>query len=639
MIETEWRDYDVIVAGSGGAGSAAAHAASEAGAKVLVVSKDPIGCSDTKIAEGIVTVRASADEDDTEDVLAENLRIAGSDLPTEEITAAFAQDTQDAYEWYRRQGVRPDMDHKEDKPAVVPIALGGHTKRRSIGHQNGGLALGHALWNAVVQGIDYLEDAWFLDVVTEEKDDGPDEVLGGLIYDAARGVFVAVRAPSVVVASGGLSTMYFPKTDTMRGNTGDSYAFALRAGAELVDMEQVQFLPFCMTYPPAYEGLLAGEPVTAGYLGVLRDKDGKVILDSVMLRTRAECSAAIVRAVEAGRGTDRDGCYLDLTGNAAMPKSGPYFERFLHTSLSGVMATVRQAWGKNAAQCKEMWEVRPGAHYAMGGLRVNADCAAISDDGADVPVRGLYAAGQAMGGVFGSNRLGSTSLSEGAIFGARAGRGAAERSKSGHAKPENALFENRLATYADVFGRSGGDAPALLVKRLQATCWSGIGPARTEDGLDAFDAEVADIRARAAKATISADTLWNQSFIEYLELMNMLDTAQAVSVAARDRDHSLGAHVRLDRGEASILFGQPHSTVVRRDASGAFSVSHAARPKTPLKRLLPHMIDGAKRKLWLKMLRMLPAGRRDNILEERYRAVMGDVSQTEANAPAEAAAA
>lgn len=638
-IQTEWRDYDVIVVGSGGAGSAAAHAASEAGAKVLVVSKDPIGCSDTKIAEGIVTVRASADDDDTEEVLAENLRIAGSDLPTEEITAAFAQDTQEAYEWYRRQGVRPDMDHKEDKPNVIPIALGGHTKRRSIGHQNGGLALGHALWNAVVQGIDYLEDAWFLDVITEENDDGPDDVVGGLIYDAARGVFVAVRAPSVVIASGGLSTMYFPKTDTMRGNTGDSYAFALRAGAELVDMEQVQFLPFCMTYPPAYEGLLAGEPVTAGYLGVLRDKDGKVILDSVMLRTRAECSAAIIRAVEAGRGTERDGCYLDLTGNSAMPKSGPYFDRFLHTSLSGVMATVRQAWGKNAAQCKEMWEVRPGAHYAMGGMRVNADCAAISDDDAEVPVRGLYAAGQAMGGVFGSNRLGSTSLSEGAIFGARAGRGAAAHAKTDRATPDKSPFESRLASYSTAFGVTGGDAPALLVKRLQEACWNGIGPARTEQGLDKFDAELADIRDRASKATIPADALWNQSFIEYLELMNMLDTAQAVSIAARDRDHNLGAHVRLDRGQPSALFGTPHSTVVQRSATGDYSVHHAVRPKTPLKRMLPHMISDAKRKISLKVLRMLPAGMRDNIIEERYRSVMGEVKQPEPDAVGEAASA
>ena len=99
-------------------------------------------------------MRPSAEDDDTKEVLAENLRVAGSDLPTPEIVAAFAEDTEEAYVWLRRQGVRPDMDTKQYKPKTLPIALGGHTRRRSIGHQNGGLALGHAAWNAVVQGID-----------------------------------------------------------------------------------------------------------------------------------------------------------------------------------------------------------------------------------------------------------------------------------------------------------------------------------------------------------------------------------------------------------------------------------------------------------------------------------------------------
>ena len=287
-IETEWRDCDVIVIGSGGAGSAAAHAAAEAGARVLVIVKDPVACSDTKIAEGIVTVRASGDEDDSEAALAENLRVAGADLPDPRIAAAFAQDTRDAYDWMRRHGVRPDMEADRARPKALALPLGGHTRRRSVGHRNGGLAVGHAAWNAVVHGpqIDYLEDAWFLDVAVSGAD-GDRRVVGGLVYHAAEGTFVAVRAPAVVIASGGLGTLYFPKTDTMRGNTGDSYALALRAGAELVDMEQVQFLPFCMTHPPAYEGLCAGEPATAGYLGVLRDRHGKVILDGVMLRTRA----------------------------------------------------------------------------------------------------------------------------------------------------------------------------------------------------------------------------------------------------------------------------------------------------------------------------------------------------------------
>lgn len=639
--ETEWCDYDVIVVGSGGAGSSAAHAAAAEGARVLVVAKDPIGCSDSKIAEGIVTVRASAEADDTEEALAENLRIAGADLPDPEITAAFARDTETGYDWLRRHGARPDMDSARGKPKTLPIPLGGHTRRRSIGHQNGGLALGHANWNAVVQGerIDYREDTWFLDIVTDDQRSGK-TVIGGVAYDAGRGCFVAIRAPSVVIASGGLSTIYFPNTDTMRGNTGDSYALGLRAGAQLIDMEQVQFLPFCMTHPPAYEGLLAGEPATAGFLGVLRDKNGKIILDGVMLRTRAECSAAMVEAVQAGKGTERGGCYLDLTGNMKLPKSGVYYDHFLQTSLSGVMATVRQAWGRKAAKCEEMWEVRPGAHYLMGGIRVDPHGAAVLGDQGQ-GIAGLFAAGQAMGGVFGANRLGSTSLAEGPIFGIRAGRAAGARASRAtrQAKAADSRFAQVLAPYRDVLGRAGPEAPGLMVRELQGACWAAIGPGRTEAGLTEFLDMVAAMRRRLEKVQIPADGLYNQPFIDFVELRNMLDCAEAVAVSALARDHSLGAHVRLDKPTASMIWANPFSVALRRSPEGGLAVTRLVRAKTPLKTLIPHRLRDTKRKIWLKILRALPAARQDAILEKRYRAVMGDMTRPEPAADAAESAA
>ena len=135
-IETAWRDYDVIVVGSGGAGSAAAQAASERGARVLVVSKDPIGCSDTKISEGKVTVRATGEDSDSEQVLSDNLRMGGGSIPDKSITQAFARDNRTAYDWYRQRGARPKVDVKRGGPRPVSIAMGGHTKRRTIGHAN-----------------------------------------------------------------------------------------------------------------------------------------------------------------------------------------------------------------------------------------------------------------------------------------------------------------------------------------------------------------------------------------------------------------------------------------------------------------------------------------------------------------------
>jgi fumarate reductase (CoM/CoB) subunit A len=631
-IETEWRDYDVVVVGSGGAGSAAANAAAQSGARVLVVSKDPIGCSDTKISEGAVTVRGSGDAEDNEQELSDNLRVAGGNLPVKAITDAFAKDSQTAYDWYRTHGLRPNIDAARNGPKPMPLPMGGHTKGRTVRHKNSGVALSHANWSAVVQGerIDYLEDTWFLDLVTTRgAGDGSRRIAGGILYDASRGKLVAVRAPSVVIAAGGLSTLFFPKTDTMRGNTGDSYAIAARAGAELVDMEQLQFLPFCVASPPSYEGLLIGEPSTASFLGVLRDKNGKVILNGVYLRTRAECSAAIMRAVADGRGTENGGAYLDMTANAQATQSGPYFMRYLKSSLPTAYSNARQALGRAAANCEEPWEVRPAAHYMMGGISVNEDGAAIAGNNADEPVQeiaGLFAAGQAMGGVFGANRLGSTALSENAVFGLRSGRAAASFAQSAAQRqnPPNdeTLFKPLLAEIATRFGQSGSHAAAALKIGLQSEAWDCIGPVRTAASLSRMDALTAELNAKLGDIAIPSYAVWNQAFIEFEELRNMLAVAEAVTSAAKERDGSLGGHVRLDGPEISP-FAQPYSTIVRKDPDDSWPAHRIARLRLSFGRLVIYLLKDHWRKFRSKMLRMMPKGVRDKRLLKFYLGIMG----------------
>ena len=639
-IEIEWQDYDVIVVGSGGSGGQAARAAADAGANVLSVSKDPIGASDTKISEGIAAVRGSGAEDDTEEVLSENLKMAGGDLPVRAITDAFAKDSTSAYDRYRTQGLRPTIKEDGSGPEARPLPFGGHTRRRSVGHKNSGIAFGHASWNAVVQGnrVDYLEDAWFLDLVTEDVSNGSGprkKIVGGLIYDAARGVLIAVRAPSVVIAAGGLASLYFPNTDTMRGNTGDSYAVAARAGADLVDMEQVQFLPFCLASPPAYEGLCAGEPVMASYLGVLRDKNGKIILDSVFLRTRAECASAILRAVEDGRGSPNGGAYLDMTANKELPLSGPYFQRFGETCLPSSYNNARQALGKKAAKFEEQWEVRPGAHYHMGGIRADANGASAGGEGdgdAAHGIAGLFTAGGAMGGVFGANRLGSTSLTEGAVFGGRSGQAAATHARETRGRIRDAAFRPPIDRANKCFGQKGTLAAATLKLELQKEAWKNIGPVRTAEKLDRMDKLIAECTARLDEVAIPAYGMWNQSFIEFEELRNLLDCAKAVTAAARERDGSLGGHVRFDKKNISA-FSQPYSTVVRLNDDG-WLVARLERERTPMKRLISYKIQDTKRKLQLKWLRMLPKGVKDKKLLARYQAIMGKGAVEEVSAPA-----
>ena len=625
-IETEWLSYDVIVVGSGGAGAQAASAAAELGASVLLVSKDPLGASDTKISEGLATVRESGSDDDIEEVLSENIKLAGGDLPIKKLTDTFSKYSKEAYDKYREHGLRPSINKDKNRPQSLPLAMGGHNRNRSVGHENHGVAFGHANWDAIIKekNIDYLEDAWFLDLVVDRNNKSTNPIIvGGLIYDASKGVLLAINSPSVIIASGGLSTLFFPKTDTMRGNTGDSYAIALRAGADLVDMEQLQFLPFCLASPPSYEGLLAGEPSTASYLGVLRDKNGKIILNGVHLRTRAACSEAIMRAVEDGRGSPNGGAFLDMTANKELPKSGPYFMKYLQDSLPTAYINARQALGKEAAKVEVAWEVRPGAHYMMGGIRVNDEGASVGgDDEGSVKygISGLFAAGQAMGGLFGANRLGSTSLTELAVFGSRAGVAAAKNSLNNSFKVNKKLFESYINEYSRLFGQKGSISSNILRDDIQKESWKKIGPVRTAKGIKEMEDKIKEIEAKLTNISIPNYFIWNQAFMDFVELKNMICSAKLIGLAAKERNGSIGGHVRLDAKNISI-FSRPYSTVVHKN-NNTYLVKKLNRTRTPLKNLIYYKILEKKRLLEARFLSMLPKNIKDKKLEKKYKDIM-----------------
>ena len=624
-IKTNWLNYDVIVVGSGGAGAQAAYAAAEKGAKVLLVSKDPLGASDTKISEGLATVRESGTDDDYEKVLSENVKLAGGDLPIKKLTDTFAKYSKDAYDKYRAHGLRPSINKNKHGPQSLPLPMGGHNRNRSVGHQNHGIAFGHANWDAIIKekNIEYLEDAWFLDLVVDNKDKDIPTIIGGLVYDASKGELLAIKSPSVILAAGGLSTLFFPKTDTMRGNTGDSYAIALRAGADLVDMEQLQFLPFCLASPPSYEGLLAGEPSTASYLGVLRDKNGKIILNGVHLRTRAACSEAIMRAVEDGRGSPNGGAYLDMTANKNLPKSGPYFMKYLQDSLPSAFINARQALGKEAAKVEIAWEVRPGAHYMMGGIRVNDEGESVGGDNegsVKYGIKGLFAAGQAMGGLFGANRLGSTSLTELAVFGNRSGIAAARNAKNSTFDVNNKTFDSQIKEYTKLFGRKGSISSNSLKEKLQKESWKKIGPVRTAQGIKDIDKVIKEIELKLINVSIPKYSIWNQAFLDYVELKNMICSAKLIGSAAKERNGSIGGHVRLDKKNISA-FSKPYSTLVSKDKN-SYQVKRLDRDRTPIKNLIYYKFLEKKRLLEAKIFSMLPNSIKDKKLENRYKSMM-----------------
>ena len=558
--------------------------------------------------------------------MSENIKLAGGDLPIKKLTDTFSKYSKEAYDKYREHGLRPSINKAKNRPQSLPLAMGGHNRNRSVGHENHGVAFGHANWDAIIKekNIDYLEDAWFLDLVVDRNNKSTNPVIiGGLIYDASKGVLLAINSPSVIIASGGLSTLFFPKTDTMRGNTGDSYAIALRAGADLVDMEQLQFLPFCLASPPSYEGLLAGEPSTASYLGVLRDKNGKIILNGVHLRTRAACSEAIMRAVEDGRGSPNGGAFLDMTANKELPKSGPYFMKYLQDSLPTAYINARQALGKEAAKVEVAWEVRPGAHYMMGGIRVNDDGASVGgDDEGSVKhgISGLFAAGQAMGGLFGANRLGSTSLTELAVFGSRAGVAAAKNSLNNSFKVNKKLFESYINEYSSLFGQKGSIASNILRDDIQKESWKKIGPVRTAKGIKEMEDKIKEIETKLNDISIPNYFIWNQAFMDFVELKNMICSAKLIGLAAKERNGSIGGHVRLDAKNISI-FSRPYSTVVHKN-NNTYLVKKLNRTRTPLKNLIYYKILEKKRLLEARFLSMLPKNIKDKKLEKKYKDIM-----------------
>ncbi|MBF97237.1 MAG: Fumarate reductase flavoprotein subunit [Alphaproteobacteria bacterium MarineAlpha9_Bin4] len=617
-------ECDVIVVGSGGSGSSAAQAVAESGLNVIVISKDPLASSDTKICEGVMTVREAGDENDSEEELANNIKLAGGDLPDKKITEAFAKDSKIAYDRLRENGLRPSINKIRSTPKTLAIAMGGHNRSRSVGHKNSGLSFGHVNWDTIIKfkNIEYYEDCWFLDIVKNTSDES---VVGGVAYDACNGKLLSIKAKAVIIAAGGLSTLFFPKTDTMRGNTGDSYAIGIRAGAALVDMEQIQFLPFCLASPPSYEGLLAGEPATGSFLGVIRDKYNKVILDSVYLRTRAECSEAIMRAVADGRGSPNGGAFLDMTANKKAKRSGKFFMEYLKSALPTAYNNARQALGKEAGKAEVPWEVRPSAHYMMGGIKVDEYGKALSFStklNKIKNIKGFYAAGQAMGGLFGSNRLGSTSLTEVAVFGYRAGNDAAKHVKKNKSKIDDSYFESHHRNFFKLFNDDGKFKAYNLKLDLQRKSWKYIGAARNKKDLLAMQNYLNELDEKVKNILVKEDMSWNQQLIEKIELQNMILSAKAVTLASINRDFSLGGHVRLD-GKRKKIFSKPFSTLILMEAYNKLKIEKIERERTNFKTVLKYKINELYRLYIAKFIRILPDFLKDRIIEGKYKKILG----------------
>ena len=546
------REYDIVCIGAGGAGVTAAITAAAAGARVLLLSKEPIGYGNTRIAVGVVASCGLVPQD-TPDVFYEDLVVGGEHLNNPKLARVMAEEAALAPAIAESQGTLFTRDAEGGISRAVAMRAGGHRHKRSVKAQGQGIGLAQALRAAAARSdIDVLEETV---TVTLLREGG--RIAGLVGWDLAAGEPVMVRAPVVILATGGLGWMYYPHTDCMRSATGDGYALGYEAGAELVDMEQVQFLPFSCTHPASMVGIFLGEPSFVGPQGRLLDGRGRELLVGLETMTRAQVSRVMALELRKGNGTKHGGLLLDLRQNLETPRGRAAWQTMKEV---GLLDIARRAYGPKAYAWEEPWDVAPTVHFQMGGLRI--------DEHGATSVPGLYAAGEAAGGVHGACRLGSVALAELFVFGRRAGLAAAEFARGADRPPlPRDEAADSAAQLTGLPGVRGEHRPIALVRQLQRLMWDRVGAVRHETQLLAGVAELCELADQARSLRIGPERRQNLEVLDALELRLMLLTADIVTRSALCRQETRGAHVRADYPDRDDARWQAN-IVARRDNGG-----------------------------------------------------------------------
>ena len=524
-------ETDVLVLGAGGAGLRAAIAAAEAGARVLVVCKSLLGKAHTVMAEGgVAAAMHNVAYQDTWEVHFADTMKGGKLINDWRMAELHAKESPDRVLELERWGAVFDRTWQG---RIHQRPFGAHTYPRlaHIGDRTG-LELIRTLQDRAVHtdGVDVHMETTVFKLL---KSGG--RIAGALAYRRSDGSLLLYRCGALVLATGGTGRMYRVTSNSWE-STGDGTALAYEAGAELRDMEMVQFHPTGMVWPAGVRGLLITEAVR-GEGGVLRNKDGERFMERydherMELSSRDVVARAINSEVVAGRGTPHGGAYLDITHKKP---------EFIRTKLPSMYEQFLKL--ANVDITKQPMEVAPTIHYAMGGVRVDAETAA-----ATVP--GLYAAGEVASGLHGANRLGGNSLSDLLVFGKRAGESAAGevKQKRAAAAIDAGEVDEAIETLMAPFERPEGESPYKLMAEIQdlMTRYAPIVRvgADLQEGLEKIQ-ELA-VRARTCGTGGSATRAFNPGWHTAYDLRSMLVNAEALVRSAIERKESRGAHARSD---------------------------------------------------------------------------------------------
>jgi succinate dehydrogenase / fumarate reductase flavoprotein subunit len=604
MPEFQRFSYDVLVIGAGGAGLRAAIEAAALGAKVGVICKSLLGKAHTVMAEGgIAAALANVDDRDNWRVHFADTMRGGQYLNNWRMAELHAKEAPECVRELEAWGALFD---RTNDGRILQRNFGGHRYPRlaHVGDRTGLEMIRTLQDHGIHAGMEVHMECTVLSLLLDGG-----RIAGACGYDRERGRFYLWQAKAVVLATGGIGRA-FKITSNSWEYTGDGLALAYRAGAELQDMEFVQFHPTGMVWPISVRGILVTEGVR-GEGGVLRNSEGRRFMFEEIpdnykeqtadseeegwrytqgdknarrppeLLTRDHVARCINREVKAGRGSPHGGVFLDISWiKERLPKAEEHIKR----KLPSMYHQFKQLADLDIT--KEPMEVGPTTHYMMGGISVDGESQMST-------VPGLFAAGEVAAGLHGANRLGGNSLSDLLVFGRRAGRYAAEFAKAnGQAKVDETELQTTATAALEPFERGpSGENPYQIQHDLQETMQDLVGIVRMESEMQEALHKIGQLRARAERAGITGNREYNNGWHTAIDIGNMLIVSEAITRAALLRKESRGAQFREDFPGKDAEWSK-YNIGIRRGEDGAMQVEK--RPLVAMPAELKAVIDEMK---------------------------------------------
>ena len=586
-------NYDVLVIGAGGAGLRAAIEAANSGVSVGLICKSLLGKAHTVMAEGgMAAAMANNDDRDSWRVHFADTMRGGQYVNNWRMAEIHAREAPDRVRELEAWGAVFD---RTPDGRINQRNFGGHRYPRlaHVGDRTGLELIRTLQDHAVYLGMTVHMEHTVIELLLDGG-----RAAGCVAYDRERGRFHVFNAKAIVLATGGVGRAYKITSNSWEG-TGDGHALAYRAGAELIDMEFIQFHPTGMVWPPSVRGILVTEGVR-GEGGVLKNSEGRrFMFDDIPdnykpqtasdpdegwrytqgdksarrppeLLTRDHVARCINREVKAGRGSPHGGVFLDIAWIKEKIKDS---EAHIKRKLPSMYHQFKELADLDITQ--EPMEVGPTTHYIMGGIRVDADTQMSS-------IPGLFAAGECASGINGANRLGGNSLSDLIVFGKRAGEYASQWARQyGQARVDEGGVERAIADVLQPFERGeSGENPYKVQADLQETMQALVGIVRNEGEMQEAYGRIQQLKDRAARVGVTGHREYHAGWHTSIDLRNLMAVSECITRSAIERKESRGGHFREDYPDKAAEFGTIN-IMTKRSADGTPQVSRVPIPPMP----------------------------------------------------------